>query len=329
MTDIIKLVGVSMFPGPKSIRAALLAVLLTSPSVFAETVHFEKDVAPIFQANCTACHGTQVKLKDLNLATEEAALKGSESGPVVVHGKPEESLLYKKIQSGAMPVGKPHLSEKEIAIISSWIRGDGAAGETVQKVDNSPLTQDDVIPIFLTRCTVCHGLRKQEAGLDLRSKASMLKGGKSGPAIVLGKPEDSLLIKRIKAGEMPPKQKLIVVDVKPITPGPVPPENVDVLAEVRRQSPVPIATGERLVTRHQFRDIFEKLACNVIQPDLCHCGGLWEAKKIAAMAEVSNWHSSRKGLSLFAFTRPADQLVNIETVENAVHEPRHRWTLPQ
>jgi galactonate dehydratase len=67
---------------------------------------------------------------------------------------------------------------------------------------------------------------------------------------------------------------------------PVPPENVDVLAEVRRQSPVPIATGERLVTRFQFRDVFEKLACQVIQPDLCHCGGLWEAKKIAAMAEV-------------------------------------------
>jgi galactonate dehydratase len=67
---------------------------------------------------------------------------------------------------------------------------------------------------------------------------------------------------------------------------PVPPENVDVLTEVRRASPVPIATGERLATRHQFREIFEKHACHVIQPDLCHCGGLWEAKKIAAMAEA-------------------------------------------
>ncbi len=67
---------------------------------------------------------------------------------------------------------------------------------------------------------------------------------------------------------------------------PVPPENVDVLVEVRRASPVPIATGERLVTRYQFREVLEKQACNVIQPDLCHCGGLWEAKKIAAMAET-------------------------------------------
>ncbi len=67
---------------------------------------------------------------------------------------------------------------------------------------------------------------------------------------------------------------------------PVPPENVDAMAEVRRASPVPIATGERLVTRFQFRELFEKQACHIIQPDLCHCGGLWEAKKIAAMAET-------------------------------------------
>ncbi|HVT94901.1 MAG TPA: galactonate dehydratase [Bryobacteraceae bacterium] len=67
---------------------------------------------------------------------------------------------------------------------------------------------------------------------------------------------------------------------------PVPPEDVEVMAEVRKAAAVPIATGERLVTRHQFRPLIEKLACHVIQPDLCHCGGLWEAKKIAAMAEI-------------------------------------------
>jgi galactonate dehydratase len=67
---------------------------------------------------------------------------------------------------------------------------------------------------------------------------------------------------------------------------PVPPENVDVMVEVRKATTVPIATGERLVTRYQFREVVEKQACHVIQPDLCHCGGLWEAKKIAAMAET-------------------------------------------
>ena len=67
---------------------------------------------------------------------------------------------------------------------------------------------------------------------------------------------------------------------------PVPPENVEALREVREAVRVPIATGERLVTRYQFRPVFEQRACHVIQPDLCHCGGLFEAKKIAAMAET-------------------------------------------
>ena len=67
---------------------------------------------------------------------------------------------------------------------------------------------------------------------------------------------------------------------------PVPPENIDALAEVRKAVRVPIATGERLVTRHQFRQVLEKQAAHVIQPDLCHCGGLLEAKKIAAAAET-------------------------------------------
>lgn len=67
---------------------------------------------------------------------------------------------------------------------------------------------------------------------------------------------------------------------------PVPPENLDALARVARAIRVPVATGERLVTRHEFRQVLEKQAAGIIQPDLCHCGGLWEARKIAAMAET-------------------------------------------
>lgn len=68
---------------------------------------------------------------------------------------------------------------------------------------------------------------------------------------------------------------------------PCPPENVGGMAEVAQALPgIPIATGERLVTRFQFRELFERRACAVAQPDLCHCGGLWEARKIAAMAET-------------------------------------------
>jgi galactonate dehydratase len=64
------------------------------------------------------------------------------------------------------------------------------------------------------------------------------------------------------------------------------PENVEGMVKVARSIQIPVATGERLVTRFQFRELLEKSACSVIQPDICHCGGLWEARKIAAMAET-------------------------------------------
>ncbi len=67
---------------------------------------------------------------------------------------------------------------------------------------------------------------------------------------------------------------------------PVPPENPDALLEVRRSVNVPIATGERLATRWEFRRVCELQACHVLQPDLSHCGGLSEAKRIAAMGEM-------------------------------------------
>ena len=67
---------------------------------------------------------------------------------------------------------------------------------------------------------------------------------------------------------------------------PCPTEDIEATAQVTRQSRIPIATGERLVGRHQFRELFEKRACHIIQPDLSHCGGLWEARKLAANAEA-------------------------------------------
>jgi galactonate dehydratase len=67
---------------------------------------------------------------------------------------------------------------------------------------------------------------------------------------------------------------------------PCPTEDISATLEVTQKSNIPIATGERLVTRYQFREVFEKRACHVIQPDLSHCGGLWEARKIAAAAET-------------------------------------------
>ncbi len=64
------------------------------------------------------------------------------------------------------------------------------------------------------------------------------------------------------------------------------PENIDGLAEIQRTVATPIATGERLISQHAFRELLEKRACSVLQPDITHCGGLSEAHRIAAMAEA-------------------------------------------
>ena len=64
------------------------------------------------------------------------------------------------------------------------------------------------------------------------------------------------------------------------------PEIVDDIALIQRAVSTPIATGERLVGQHAFRELLERRACSVIQPDITHCGGLSEARRIAAMAEA-------------------------------------------
>ncbi len=64
------------------------------------------------------------------------------------------------------------------------------------------------------------------------------------------------------------------------------PESVDGLAEVQRAVATPIATGERLISQHAFRELLEKRACSIIQPDITHVGGLSEARRVAAMAEA-------------------------------------------
>lgn len=67
---------------------------------------------------------------------------------------------------------------------------------------------------------------------------------------------------------------------------PLRPENYDALAKFSQKVNVPIATGEMLYSRYEFRDLLGHHAVDIIQPDICLTGGLWEMKKIAAMAEV-------------------------------------------
>lgn len=64
------------------------------------------------------------------------------------------------------------------------------------------------------------------------------------------------------------------------------PETMEDIALIQRAVKTPIATGERLIGLHAFRDLLERRAASVIQPDITHCGGLSEARKIAALADA-------------------------------------------
>jgi len=80
-------------------------------------------VQPIFDVNCVKCHGPLDQKSGLELDTAQAALKGSEDGPVIVPGKPEESALWQNLEAKADPHMPPkkQLSESERAVVHEWI----------------------------------------------------------------------------------------------------------------------------------------------------------------------------------------------------------------
>jgi mono/diheme cytochrome c family protein len=222
-----------------------LVVLATTPCIAAEPpqaaprpeVAFESAVAPIFKAKCVRCHGQKTRKSGLDLSSAAGIQRGASGGAIVTPGNVDESPLFDMVGDDLMPPEdvKPRLTPEEVATIRQWIES-GAHFDKAGKSGgdwSAQLTQHDVTPIFLLRCTVCHGLRRQEGGLDLRTKASMLKGGKSGPAMVPGDPEKSLLVKRVQAGEMPPPRKVVSVSVKPMPA----PELAKVVAWIKAGAP--------------------------------------------------------------------------------------------
>ncbi len=95
-----------------------------SPADPAGVEFFEKNVRPLLAARCHECHGPQKQKANLRLDSRPAVLKGGDTGPAVVPGKPEESLLVDAIrygQSYQMPP-KSQLPVDEIATLIEWVR---------------------------------------------------------------------------------------------------------------------------------------------------------------------------------------------------------------
>ena len=101
-----------------------------------KTPTFESHVRPLFKVYCLDCHGEGAKLRGgLDLRLRRLTVQGGDSGPAVVPGKPNESLLYQRVRAGKMPPGKKKLSPAEVALIGRWV----VAGARVERPEPARL----------------------------------------------------------------------------------------------------------------------------------------------------------------------------------------------
>lgn len=156
----------------------------------------------IINARCAACH-IQAKMSDLSLKTYADALKGGKSGPAIVPNDPDKSVLVQVQSKGGHP---GQLTADELARTVEWIQA--GAPETSGGAAAAPSTASTDVwvggidQIISARCAACH-IQARLNDLSLKTYADALKGGKSGPAIVPGDPDKSVLIQIQKKGGHP------------------------------------------------------------------------------------------------------------------------------
>jgi len=201
------------------LRSTVFPLLAAASALLAAPVNFADHVAPLMKARCAACHTGEKAQGKLDVNSAAAILRGGNSGAAVKPRRTPDSLLLAKITTGQMPPGPAKLSAAEVDVVRQWI--DAGAPADAQAAASQPVahvpTENEILPIFQIRCLECHGKRQQLGGLDLRTRASRLKGGKSGPGLVPGDPSASLIIKRIEAGQMPPMEMLREHSIRPPT----------------------------------------------------------------------------------------------------------------
>ncbi len=127
------------------------------------------------------------------------------------------------------------------------------------------------------------GLRDNTAG-EIRRAAALIEAAREGA----GADADIF----IECSEFLSPRTAVMMDeaLHPYRPGwfeePIPFENPKAMAALQRDLKTPIATGERLLSRHEYRELLENGGCRIVQPDLMHAGGFTEIRKIAALADM-------------------------------------------
>jgi len=183
-------------------------------------VSFTKDVAPILVANCARCHIAESR-GGLSMASFEALSRGSENGIVLFPGDGQASRLYEVLDTGDMPRGGNRLPDEALATIRTWIdQGAKFDGEnpaamlgelnaSTSTPTNMPTVtaptgtetvsfSSDVAGVFVEHCAECHGGNNPRANLSFDNFTRLLAGGDTGPLFTVGKPDESLLVGKLK-----------------------------------------------------------------------------------------------------------------------------------
>jgi len=224
----------------------------SAANLVARLEFFDKKIRPVLAEHCLDCHSTQTRSAGgLRLDDRTALLTGGKSGPAINLEKPEESLILQRILSSdakrRMPKGEDDpLPSENVADFKKWISegaewfsssttgGDGHSETGKGKGDDKPAAKSvkiayprpataeqlayfekNVRPILVNNCYNCHSEAFKEAGgLRVDVGIAIFNGGNSGPAIIPGHPEKSLLLERVRSSDekkrMPQESKEVL-----------------------------------------------------------------------------------------------------------------------
>ena len=194
-----------------AVAAAATPAAAQSPVDF-----FESRVRPILAGQCAECHSEGKTRGRLRVTSRAELLAGGKSGPAIVPGDPNASLLIKavrhEIAKMEMPRDAPALSPRDIEGLVEWVRmgapwpestpiivlaasvsGAGEGGLT----PGARIFVNKVRPVLEQKCFACH-TSDERGGLRLDSRERILKGGGRGPAVIPGNPEQSLILAALR-----------------------------------------------------------------------------------------------------------------------------------
>jgi uncharacterized membrane protein len=149
---------------------------------------------PIFAQKCAQCHGDS-PTKGLRVTDYDSLLTGSDNGPVIARGSPDESRIVEVLTQGHFA----KLTSDEMALLTQWI-ADGAPEGAPEEPARAPATYETVQPILVRTCGGCHSGDAPPKGLRVTDYESLLLGAEDGAVIVPGSPDDSRIIQVLTQG---------------------------------------------------------------------------------------------------------------------------------